>query len=247
MFTSGNIFKRHSYLSYQVRYILYEKGYTNYMRNRLKAMIAIAVCTCLLQGCGTPKQANDLQNTHSIEVGDKEKKAKSNIRLMEKKLTYTINGEEKEETAFLKESDNQYFSLYVLENYEFTAEEPRKDMLFSKDDSSIFMRMELLNNTVNMKEQEKNAILQVQALHHDVQKVTPPQGEKWLTNAKIYTAEKANEKVTAYLIPHHNTIIKLTIFTKLDNDHTDAFLKMAETIEKKVRSSSVGGSSRPIH
>ncbi|RAK15463.1 hypothetical protein B0I26_12133 [Anoxybacillus vitaminiphilus] len=63
------------------------------------------------------------------------------VRLLEKQLSYTIDGKTHEETAFLKTSDNQGFSMYVFEGWELEAEEPNSDVLL-KDD--LFVRIRLI-------------------------------------------------------------------------------------------------------
>ena len=43
------------------------------------------------------------------------------------KITYSYNGESKQENAIWTKSDNQAFGLYILPTYELSAEEPNKD------------------------------------------------------------------------------------------------------------------------
>lgn len=161
-----------------------------------------------------------------------EKKDKSNVRSAEKSLTFTLNIEEKQETAFLKESDTQDYSLYVLEGYELTGEEPGKDVLYLNEDDANFMRIEYLTDT-DKESQEEIAIEQLKAVRDNIEKIEPAASESWLANASIHGVEKENEKVLSYIIPQGDRLLKLTIFTKKDNDYSDPFLKMAETIEAK--------------
>lgn len=161
-----------------------------------------------------------------------EKKDESNVRSAEKSLTFTLNNEEKQETASLKESDTQDYSLYVLEGYELTGEEPGKDVLYLNEDDANFMRIEYLTNT-DKASQEEIAIEQLKAVRDNIEKIEPAASESWLANASIHGVEKDNEKVLSYLIPQGDHVLKLTIFTKKDNDYSDPFIKMAETIEAK--------------
>ena len=78
----------------------------------------------LLSGCGTttddktaePQEdtVKEENTTGSTNGATESSEGTKKVRLMEQNLQYTINGEAKEETAFLKNSDNQPFSLYVL-------------------------------------------------------------------------------------------------------------------------------------
>ena len=72
------------------------------------------------------------------------RKIDSKTRTAEQPISYTLNGETKKETAQLTKSDNQNFSLYVLPNFELTAEEPYKDLLFLSEDDTNSMRIEIL-------------------------------------------------------------------------------------------------------
>lgn len=148
----------------------------------------------------------------------------------EQTISYSFNGESKEEQAFLQKSDNQGFSLYVLPDYELTAEEPYNDSLFLKENDAIFMRISVLPADSDIDSLKENATAQLQVVNENVQTLTPPDDE-FLQNATIMEASNNGEVVTSYLIEKQESIIKLTLFTTEQTDYRDAFIQMAKTIK----------------
>jgi len=151
-------------------------------------------------------------------------------RTAEQAIEYSLNGETKNESAQLVKSDNQNFSLYILPNFELTAEEPYKDLLFLSEDDSNSMRIEILPADTDRDSLKANTLLQLQVVNETVQTLDPP-NDAFLQNATIMEASNNNgEVVTAYLIDQKESIIKLTLFTKDQPDYRDAFIQMAKTM-----------------
>jgi hypothetical protein len=146
------------------------------------------------------------------------------------KISYSYNGEPKQENAIWTKSDNQTFGLYVLPTYELTAEEPNKDILFHKENDFHFMRIEILPGDSDQNSLKENTLAQLQAVNEDVQTLSP-ETDEFFQNATVLQAKKASEIVTAYLIDQGDKIIKLTIFTNEQENHQDAFLQMAKNLK----------------
>ena len=196
------------------------------------------LATLMLAGCGAdstvdePKDKqeevnpkdNQGNNSSDQEQGTKKEK----IRLMEQNLQYTWNGKTKEETAFLKKSDNQPFSLYVLQDYDLSAEEPGKDIVFLKDDDSVYMRIELLEDA-NWDEVEQNAKDQLKTISDNLE--APALDIENGTAYEVSTTE--GEVVTSILLKDEKAPLRLTLFTKKNQDYRNAFLEMAKTAEKE--------------
>ncbi|MBD8005695.1 hypothetical protein [Bacillus norwichensis] len=181
------------------------------------------------------KQKKEEQKTEAVdqtenESGEDAKDEPEKVRLLEKNLTFQVDGSPKIETAFFKKSDNQDYSLYVLADYELTGEEPQKDILYLKEEDTLFMRIELLPANANLNDEIETIKTQLKSVSSDI-KEAKPQGHKWLKNATGLTAEDGNERVSTYLIPQKDWLLKLTLFTPANEDAEDPFLKMAETIE----------------
>lgn len=149
---------------------------------------------------------------------------------LEQTLSYSFNGETKEEQAFLKKSDNQDFSLYVLPDYELTAEEPYNDIIFLKENDRIFMRISILPADSDINSLKENTTEQLQVVNETVQILTPP-ADEFLQNAIIMEASNNGEVVTSYLIIKPEAIIKLTLFTAEQTDYRDALIQMAKTLK----------------
>jgi hypothetical protein len=147
----------------------------------------------------------------------------------EVKISYSYNGESKQESAIWTKSDNQAFGLYILPTYELSAEEPNRDVLYYKEDDHHFMRIEVLPGDSDQDSLKENTLAQLQAVNEDVQTLSPEADD--IQNATIMQAKKDNEIVTAYLVEQEDKIIKLTIFTNEQENHQDAFVQMAKSLK----------------
>ncbi|MFC0477256.1 hypothetical protein ACFFHF_18820 [Robertmurraya beringensis] len=211
--------------------------------------ITIGLLAAVLTACGTgetsleeakngtsPQQENVEPEKDSLQEDNNEETDPSDtmIRLLENNLTYTLNGETKEQTAFLKHSDNQGYSMYILPDYELTAEEPNKDVVMLSNDGEIFMRVELLPKDVDWDSTEQTAVEQLQAVASEVNEINPPELE-FFANSKVYEARINEEVITSYLVKNNEGVIKLTSFTKESLDYRDSFIKMAETIVNEAK------------
>ncbi|MGE6609209.1 hypothetical protein ACQKFG_01565 [Peribacillus sp. NPDC076916] len=192
----------------------------------------------LLTGCGTATDENTDEtredtvkegNEGNISQGDNhDNRSDNKVRLMEQNLQYTINGEAKEKTAFLKRSDNQPFSLYVLQQFRLSAEEPGKDIVFLTEDDSIYMRIELLKTDVNWDEVEKNVQAQLKSISETI---NDPSLD--VESGTGFEVESGDDVITSILLKDEKSPVRLTIFTKKDRDYRDAFLVMAKTLMKR--------------
>lgn len=151
------------------------------------------------------------------------------IRLLESQLTYTFGTEDREATAFLKNSDNQPFSLYVLPEFELTAEEPLKDVVYLTEDSSVFMRVETLPADSDIAFVVDNTKQQLAVTNEEVNDFTSEKHAEWLPGENQFVAENETSKVIS--VVDEVKKVKFTIFTKPDDVWTDALLRMAGTIE----------------
>lgn len=171
------------------------------------------------------EETNKSKETNATETTTQEQTSET---ANEKTLTYMFNGESKEEKASLKTSDNQPFSLYVLPQFELSAEEPGKDVLLLKDNDKIFMRIELLPTDVDWAATEENVKAQLSSISESITDPGLP-----IDNGSAYEVTSNDGVVTAVLLKDKNTPVRLTMFTTKDADYRNAFLEMAKTIQKK--------------
>ncbi|MGX2959069.1 hypothetical protein JNUCC23_07370 [Peribacillus sp. JNUCC 23] len=171
-----------------------------------------------------PTMEDDAPATSTTEDNEK------TVRILEQPLKFKVNGEEKEETAFLKNSDNQPFSLYVLPEFELTAEEPNKDVLFLTEQDEVYMRIEHFPTEVNWDDIEANVKTQLNAISETVTSIDASQYS--LDHAVVYEAVNGDDIVTSVLFQDEKNQSRITIFTKKDHDYRDAFIQMGKTIMK---------------
>jgi len=181
----------------------------------------------------------DEQKTETTEPVENDTQDEPIVRKDEASLTYQLNGEEKKETAYLAESDEQNYSLYKLDGYELTGEEPNKDALYSVNDDSVFMRIETISKDEadyeiilnNMTETMKAVALDQQPANI-TDKTKLPTGDG-IENAVGYEVPKEIGTISGYVFERGNLIVRLTIFDRNSANLTDAFLKMGETVAAK--------------
>ena len=217
------------------------------MNKYFKPLAIIGLSALFMAGCGSsdvndsadqaakpaaaPENKDQEQEKNEQEQSDKNNE-EGIIRILEQNLQYKVNGEQKEQTAFLKYNDNQHYSMYVLPDYELTAEEPNKDVLFWSEDDSVFMRIELLPADVEWQLVEENSKAQLTAVNPEVNETAVPE-DPFFANAWAMETKSGEEVVTSYLIKDEKQPLKLTLFTKENADHKDAFIEMSKTILKE--------------
>jgi hypothetical protein len=168
------------------------------------------------------------EEQETVEQESEEKDSvEVNPSATEMNISYSVNGESKQEAAIWTKSDNQEFGLYILPTYELTSEEPGIDQLFFKENDSHYMRIQILPGDSDQKE---STLAQLKAINENVQTLSPVSDE-FFQNATIMQAKKDNEIVTAFLIQQGDKIIKLMIFTNEQENHQDAFLQMAKNLK----------------
>jgi hypothetical protein len=211
-----------------------------------KAITIIGLSALFIAGCGSPEESESAdkapaaqpaaapeKNEEDQKTSDQEKDNENGlIRIMEQNIAYTVNGEQKEETAFLKYNDNQNYSMYVLPEYELSAEEPNKDVLMWTEDDSVFMRIELLPADAEWALVEENSKAQLAAVGPEVKEAQTPE-DPFFNNAWAMETKSGSDIVTTYLIKNEEQPLKVTLFTKEDADHRNAFLEMTKTIMKE--------------
>lgn len=69
-------------------------------------------------------------------------------------LKYTVNGTTVDKEAALTESEQDYY-FYKIDEFEFTAEEPRKDVMFATEFAETFVRIEPLSEDASIEDLKK--------------------------------------------------------------------------------------------
>ncbi|MFB1081304.1 hypothetical protein [Jeotgalibacillus sp. JSM ZJ347] len=162
---------------------------------------------------------------------DPAEEAESDIRLLEQPMTLPLNGEETERTAFLQESEENNYSIYVAEGFTFTPEEPNVDQVFLNEDGSQFMRIHTYP-----KEDVEAGVVEGQ-MKDQADAIQGEDSAEWtpenIENEVIagYEAVVGEEQYKTYLFEKNDIYVRIAIHTSVDSDLEDAFIQMAETIE----------------
>jgi hypothetical protein len=157
-----------------------------------------------------------------------ENKQQEEARPSEMQLSYMVDGKEVKETASLKTSDNQGFSLYVLKGWELEAEEPHSDMLL-RDNS--FVRIRLLHEEGNKIDYAKLAEEHAQAVSSDAARQDSANLPASLKGAAWYTAH--SENMTVHVIATSSPVPMLVMIqAPKDKEELAPALAMIETIRK---------------
>lgn len=149
-------------------------------------------------------------------------------RPSEMQLSYIADGKEVKETASLKTSDNQGFSLYVLKGWELDAEEPHSDVLMR---NNSLIRIRLLHAEGNGIDYAKLAEEQAQAVSSDAVRQDSAKLPESLKGAAWYTAH--SENMAVHVIAASSPVPMLvTIQTPKDKEELAPALAMIKTIQK---------------
>ncbi|MET1013777.1 MAG: hypothetical protein ABWX61_04620 [Paenisporosarcina sp.] len=188
----------------------------------------------------TPEEDSEEADTSSEDDNATEVTADSETgtieRGPEKSLSFNIKGEAKEETATLTKSDGQNYSLYKLDGFELTGEEPNKDSLYLAENDAVFMRIETISkDDASIEIIQKNMLDTMEAVSISsepaqiLEESRLPQGNG-ISNPVASEVKAELGTVTGIVFEQGNLIVRLTIFDRNTESMTDAFLKMGETI-----------------
>ena len=209
------------------------------------AISMLAACNSTDESNGSETESSQVETDEpkGEETPEEEKEEETQTPAAErgpdKTLTYSLDGEVKEETAVLTDSDEQNYSIYKLDGFTLTGEEPNKDSLYLDENSAVFMRVETISKdeasyeiiAENMVETIAAVSIGKEPVKID-QKEKLPQGEG-IKNPVGYETTFELGTVTGIVFEQGNLIVRVTIFDQNSANLTDAFLKMSETIAAK--------------
>jgi hypothetical protein len=201
----------------------------------------LASLVLLLTSCysifNKENQTIKIETTDKTEAIIKKMESKTNqqpnrlVRILEQDFSYKINNDSQQDTAFLKYNDNQNYSMYVLPDYELIVEEPTKDLLYFAKNKAISMRIELLSDDVDWNLVKRSTYSELTSLY----KANPIEMDlmDYSHESAIQEVHNGDDIITVYFINKSDLKLKLTMNTKTQEDHRDAFFQMAKTIMKE--------------
>jgi hypothetical protein len=154
------------------------------------------------------------------------------VRILEQNLSYEMNNETHQKTAFLKYNDNQNYSMYVLPDYDLIVEEPAKDLLYFSKNKAISMRIELLSENIDWNLLKKSTYAELNSLYK-TNPVETSLTDHFFEDSAMYEIHSGDDIVATYFINDPDIKLKLTMNSKTKEDHRDAFFQMAKTIMKE--------------
>lgn len=181
------------------------------------------------EGTGTD---NNEENTEDSQDDSEQEEARG----PERELTYQSEGSLQTEQAKLTESDEMDYSIYVLDGYQLTSEEPNKDVLYWNEDEQVFMRIETFGSDADYKMLTEQMI---DSLEYDGGEAADVSGEYSLSDSdgiqEIFIRQLETEEglTTGAVFMKEGMTVRLTVFDKPDADQTDALLSMGATIGQK--------------
>ena len=205
--------------------------------NKWKHLTTASALILLLSGCGTTAS----EDTEDQVTGSDTEQVEENDSTDAEETTDGSEEGSEEEAEDTSEalgervaSDNQPFSLELMEGYDLTAEEPNRDVVFFKENDGLFMRIETF-----AKEGTDRAQL-VQVLKDTVQasdaaatvmEISSPAKLPNQDMAQGYEMDIENGKVSGYVFETDAHFVRATIYDSNDTPKTGEFLMMLETLE----------------
>ncbi|MFP3357036.1 hypothetical protein R0K17_06685 [Planococcus sp. SIMBA_143] len=200
---------------------------------------AILTAGILLTGCGTADLAGEEPETEPAETTEEESSdTTQDMETPEEapEEPEASSGNEHSETpeGELTMSDNQAYQLYVLDGYEFTAEEPNRDVIFLQENDAVFMRVETYYpSDIDFDELVSNTQDTVQVSNPDAELAEfTDYDSSSFSNSAAYEVETAEGHVTGIAFESDNIVVRVTIFDHSTVEARDDFIQMAQTIER---------------
>lgn len=196
---------------------------------KIHSLVSIISLTIVLAACGTT----------TTESEKTDKPAPMTETSNSEETVSPTNPEQEELSGTTVESENQNYTITVVDDFELTSEEPNKDLIFNQENDLQSMRIETFDpSTGNLKDVTQNLVDTLQASNDSgtVVEFTDqhliPTNES-IEDVKAYQIDTPSGKVTGYTFVREGLIVKLTVFDTNESQALETFVKMAETIKVK--------------
>ncbi len=224
------------------------------MKYKNKFFIVSASLALLLSACGTnedsaqPKSNDQAENVQQDTVsksdqtsGAEKEETKKDADSSEASTKPSGSQSSTSETAEDKQptpssetkpikSPEQDYSIQVMDGYKLTGEEPGKDALVLTSDDSQFMRIEMLSSETSMDEAAQSVKQTATAVNKNAAEKKNLEENGIFKDSVWYEATSGDHTVNVVLVKGKKPM-KLTIFTKNDEENLDKFMQMAQTIQ----------------
>jgi hypothetical protein len=187
----------------------------------------LALFVIVLTSCSNSINNRDTQSLYSHSRITTEQ-----VRILEQNLSYKLNNDIHQSTAFLKYNDNQNYSIYVLPDYELIVEDSTQDLLYFAENKAISMRIEVLSNDVDWDLVKKATNSELTSLYKTIP-IETSLADHFFEDSALHEVSNGDDIISTYFIKDPDMKLKLTMHTKTNEDHRDAFFQMAKTIMKE--------------
>lgn len=207
------------------------------MKKHLFLLSSVLTVGILLAACGSPETAEEEPGTAPDEATEEVVEEETDDSVPAEETEEETDAGENTETAepagTLTQSDEQTYELHVLDGYELTAEEPRKDALYAADNSAVFMRIETFTpEETGFAAAEESMIQTLQAVNPEQEpaEVTDFDGADF-DQSIAYEVPSTEGTVTGIVFEKEELLVRLTIFDDSTVNATDDLIAMGKTIE----------------
>lgn len=214
------------------------------MKKHLFLLSSVLTVSVLLAACGSPDTAEEDTGSAPDEAAeevvaeetDESVPAEETAEETDDSASAEETNEETEEaepTGTLTQSDEQNYELYVLDGYELTAEEPKKDSLYVADNSAVFMRIETFApGEIDFAAAEESMIQTLQAVNPEEEPAEITDFDAGdFDQSTAYEVPSTEGTVTGIVFENEDLLVRLTIFDDNAVNATEDFIAMASTID----------------
>ncbi|ANU10387.1 hypothetical protein A1A1_15283 [Planococcus antarcticus DSM 14505] len=201
------------------------------MKKNLLFLSSFLTIGVLLTACGTPDTAveEDTGTTSEEDTNDNVPTEEA----AEETTDTSDSSEEAEPAGTLTQSEEQNYELYVLDGYDLTAEEPKKDALYAIDNSAVFMRIEAFApGEVDFAAAEENMKQTLQAVNPDEEPTEVMDFDRAVfEQVTAYEVPSTEGTVTGIVFEKEDLLVRLTLFDDSTVNATEDFIVMGSSIE----------------
>ncbi|WP_153731961.1 hypothetical protein [Sporosarcina obsidiansis] len=219
------------------------------MNNKWRIIFASLAASLLLAACGTSDADKNSSQTDSSSGNAVEEPAENpETDVVEEQDVASENkseteGNQADETDLLQDavetkSDEQNYSMKVIPGFTLTSEEPGRDSLYLEEDSSVFMRIETMpksDESFTFDELYENMGELLNASSNgetptEVTNATALPQDEGIAQVKGLEVKSSEGFFKGFVMEREDMLIRVTIYTADDNEHSKEFTQMASTI-----------------
>lgn len=194
----------------------------------------------LLSACGTSDETDSATPEETEEVAGDQEASEDTTDVQTE--TGEDTGEAAEEPEAAEpigervESDNQPFSLELVEGYSLTAEEPNRDVVYFNENDATFMRIETISKEEGDRTQLVDTLKQtIQASDSagSLMEISSPTKLPTVNMPVGYEMDVEGGQVSGYVFETELHFVRATIYDVSDAMKTGEFIQMLSTLQTK--------------